>query len=73
MNIAENIKTKRIAKSFTQLELANLVGVSQVAIAKFENGSKIPNLVTGYHIAKALECSLDELVGRNKKRGDYND
>ncbi|MGN1412350.1 MAG: helix-turn-helix domain-containing protein [Oscillospiraceae bacterium] len=66
MNIAENIKAKRIEKSFTQLELAERVGVSQVAIAKFENGSKIPNLITGYYIAQALNCSLDELVGRKK-------
>lgn len=62
MNIAENIKKKRIEKCFTQLELANRVGVSQGAIARFENGSKIPNLITGYYVAKALNCSLDELV-----------
>lgn len=37
MNIAENIKTKRIAKSFIQLELANLVGVSQVAITQLKD------------------------------------
>ena len=42
MAFAENLKTAREKKQISQYELADMVGLTQTAIAYFELGSKVP-------------------------------
>jgi len=42
MNIGENIKRYRLAKGMTQEQLANIVGVSNQAVSKWECDGSIP-------------------------------
>lgn len=62
MSLSENIRNRRIKKSFTQQQFAEKVGVDRSMIAQIERGSKIPNMMLGREIARVLECSMDELV-----------
>ena len=62
MSFAENLKAARVKKLFSQAELAQLVGVNQSAIARFELGDKFPNVILGHQIAKKLDVTVEQLV-----------
>ncbi len=66
MSIGENIKRLRGEKNITQYQLAESVGVSQSLIAQFERGSKVPNMLMGKEIAKALKCNFESLYADNQ-------
>lgn len=55
MNIGEIIKANRKAEGLTQAELAELVGVSQSTIGKYETGDNEPSFEMVEKIAKALK------------------
>ena len=63
MQLSKNIRWRREAKGLTQTELGRQCDVTAAAINRFESGLKVPSLVTAVALAKALGCSLDELVG----------
>ena len=63
MTIGENIKRLRKEKKMTQRELGErLGGISQQQIGQWENGDKIPKLVTLNKIATALEVEVIEIL-----------
>lgn len=52
----------RIAKGMTQLQLSLISGVPQQTISAIESGErKNPGILTMLKIAKALECTVDDL------------
>lgn len=63
VQLNNNIRWRREAKGLTQSELGRQCDVTAAAINRFESGLKVPSLVTAVALAKALGCSLDELVG----------
>ena len=68
MSLGENIKKRRIKKGMTQENLAVEIGIGRSMVAQIERGSKIPNMLLGYEIARVFECTMDELVeGGNPK------
>lgn len=62
MSVGANIKERREKLKISQSKLAEAIGISQPLMAQFERGSKIPNLMLGWDIAKVLQCNLDDLV-----------
>lgn len=57
------IRQLRIARKWTQIDLAKKAGVSQPLISQLEAGKKIsPTVVPLLRIAKALGVSVEELV-----------
>ena len=56
--IAATIQRQRKAKGYTQQELANMLGVSQVMISRWENGEENFTIATLARISKALEMAL---------------
>ena len=65
----KNLVKLRKAKKFSQKALAKKSGVSYNALIKIEQGSRIrPQIDTVIKLAKALEVSIDELVGQEKKK-----
>lgn len=62
MAFAENLKTAREKKQISQYELAEMVGLTQTAIAYFELGTRQPNIYNGVQIAKALGTTAEQLV-----------
>jgi transcriptional regulator with XRE-family HTH domain len=55
------LRSKREAAGFSRARLAELVGVSERQIARYEGGAH-PTLPVAQRIAEALGCSLDDLV-----------
>ena len=59
------IREKRREMGITQEALARAVGVTQGAVVQWENGSSYPKLVLIPEIAKALGCTVDDLIGKS--------
>ena len=56
--IAATIQRQRKAKGYTQQELANMLGVSQVMVSRWENGEENFTIATLARISKALGIAL---------------
>jgi transcriptional regulator with XRE-family HTH domain len=61
--VARNIKNARTKKNMTQLELADIVGVSYQAVSNWERGNSMPDIGKITDIAKALDLDVSELLG----------
>lgn len=58
------LRAKRKAIEVSQRELANALGVSQTSVNQWEVGGSVPTFFLVDALADYLECSVDELVGR---------
>ena len=45
-----------------QRELADITGISETTISRYINGSQMPSLKNVVNIAKALDCSVLDLI-----------
>ncbi len=76
MSLGQYISTRRKHMRLTQEELADKVGVSKSAIAKWETDGGLPDRDNLRRIAEVMEVSVDELhriIERtNMKNVDYN-
>ncbi len=59
------IKYLREKANMTQAQLAQKVGVSQKAVAKWEVGRSLPRADKLVCLANALDSSVDELLRQN--------
>jgi len=67
--LAQTIRKLRLKKGLSQEKLARLADISNATLVKIESGvAKEPTITTVFKIADALEISIDELVGRVKKK-----
>ena len=66
MSFADNVKRLRETKGISQAELAEMVNVTQPMIAQYEKGLKIPTIITGVDLAKALGTTCEKLVTSKK-------
>jgi len=63
-NLAKNITRLRKVKGLSQEKLARLADVANNTLIKMESGeNQNPTLETLKKVAKALEVSVDELIG----------
>ena len=62
------ITALRISRGFSQFQLGKLLGVSDKAVSKWENGNAKPRISTCYRLADILGVSLDELLSSGSKR-----
>ena len=62
MSVNENIKKARKAAGITQKELAEVLGVHQKDISRWENGERTPSIEAFTKICKALKASADALL-----------
>lgn len=59
--VAERIKEARAEKGLTQLELANLCGISISAVQMYEIGQRVPRDSVKVKISEALEKPVQDL------------
>lgn len=64
MNLGDRIKELRQNRSWTQDELAQMVGKDRSNIASYETGRSVPHIDTISAIADLFKVSVDYLVGR---------
>lgn len=65
LSVGENIRKKRLAKSWKQATLATLaemVDLSNSYMGMIERGEKVPRLETFVHITNALDTTSDEIL-----------
>ena len=65
MDFSERLKNLRKQANFTQVEVAEKLGVSQPAYASWERGVKKPTQENLVKIAQVLNVSVDYLVGNS--------
>ena len=73
MRTGSVIFASRKMKGWTQEQLAELVGVSSVAVSKWERGISVPEVELLCKLADLFHISVDELLGRNNSRMDENE
>jgi transcriptional regulator with XRE-family HTH domain len=63
--IGERIRRKRRSRGWTQEDLAHRSGVKQPIISRLESQSRSnPTTMVLRSLARALDCSMDDLAGR---------
>lgn len=67
------IFASRKMKGWTQEQLAELVGVSSVAVSKWERGISVPEVELLCKLADLFGVSVDELLGRGVSQMDENE
>lgn len=65
--LSENLLTLRKQKQMTQEEVAEKIGVSRQALAKWENGDTLPDIEKCRSLADIYGVSLDALVNYSKE------
>lgn len=69
----ENLKKLRIEHKISQKQLADVIGVSQQSINKYENHNVEPDISTLKSLANYFNTSIDYLVGySDKNTSDIN-
>lgn len=63
--VGENIKKYRDAKNMTQQQLADIIGVSNRAVSRWENKSTLPELENICMIASALGVDINDIMPQN--------
>ena len=61
--LEQRLKAARKAKKFTQDDLAKRIKTTKATISNYENGYSTPSNEMLIALAKALECSVDYLLG----------
>lgn len=69
MTLADNIRNMRQAAKLSQEELAKTLGVHQTYVSMLERGLNVPSIEILERMADVFDCSVDLLLGREKKRG----
>lgn len=73
MDFSERLKNLRKQANFTQVEVAEKLGISQPAYASWERGVKKPTQDNLVKIAQILNVSVDYLVGNLHETSDELD
>lgn len=68
--IALRVKTLRESYSWSQVELAKKMGVSNVSISKIEQGYRLPSLPMIQKLASVFKCSIESLVTGQPEKGN---
>jgi putative transcriptional regulator len=70
-NILNRLKELRVARGWTQEQLADAVGVSRQSINSIERDRYVPSLPLALTFARVFGCSTDEIFTLNgEKRED---
>jgi transcriptional regulator with XRE-family HTH domain len=70
MDIGKHISALRKEHSWSQSDLANKTGISQVMVGKYERDDATPSIDVAKKIADVFEVSLDFLVGSTQMKID---
>src|SRR5262245_2942594 len=61
-----HVNARRVARNWSQAELAERVGISRTAVSAIEGERLSPSVVTALALAQEFECSVEELFGRGQ-------
>lgn len=72
MRFCERLRYLRESKGLTQKDIANEIDIGLHTYQRYEYGEREPQLSTMVALADFYDLSLDELVGRERKRKTRN-
>lgn len=70
-NLARNLTTLRQLNKYTQEDVAERIGVSRQAVAKWESGESMPDIVNCDALARLYQVELDDLVHHDQERTGF--
>jgi transcriptional regulator with XRE-family HTH domain len=65
------VKERRVMLGLTQAQLADLIGISRRQINLYESDGAVPRDLALHKLAKALNVSADQLIGKTQPDGAY--
>ena len=65
-----NLREKRKEKGLTQKELSAMCGINQNTVSRYETETRQPRLKDAQALAKALDCTIDELIGSEEESAE---
>lgn len=66
-----NIRALRKEAGLTQRELAELMGISNVTLCRWETGTKLPKLESLFALAQLFRVPLDAIYPMEREEGDH--
>ena len=66
--IRNRVRELRLARSWTQEQLADAVGVSRQSINSIERDRYVPSLPLALLLARVFHCPVDDIFSLEKKR-----
>lgn len=69
-NILNRVKELRIARGWTQEQLADAVGVSRQSINSIERDRYVPSLPLALTFARVFDCSTDDIFTLDGEMGE---
>lgn len=73
MNLSEKLIHLRKEKKLSQLQLAEILGVSRQAVSKWESGNTMPDITNIIELGRFYHVSLDYLLNCNLNDEDGKD
>ena len=70
VRVGSAIAERRRARGLTQAKLAEMIGLEQEAISRWERGTRAPTLYRLQQLSDVLDCSVDQLLQRGSRRAD---
>src|SRR5882724_2323108 len=68
-SLRNNVKTLRLARGWSQAELARRAGISRAAVSAIEISRLIPSVAAALSLASALGCRVDALFALDGANG----
>lgn len=65
--ISQNLTTLRHFHKYSQEEVAEKIGVTRQAVAKWEGGETVPDILNCDALAELYNVSVDDLIHFNKR------
>lgn len=63
INIGDKVYELRRKRGYSQMELAKILGMSNMTVSRIENGTTAMSILTLIKIAAALEVSVESILG----------
>ncbi len=67
IGVGQTISRLRKERNMTQMELADLMGISFQAVSNWERGNSMPDIVKLPELAELFHVSIDELLGQSHR------
>lgn len=67
LQFAHNIKSLRLHKSMSQLEMAKKFNLSRTSYAQYESGTRVPDMATLIEMANFFGVKMDSLLNADDK------
>lgn len=68
--LSDNLRDLRRQHKLSQEDVAEAIGVSRQAVAKWENGDTTPDIINCMALAKLYDVTLDDLVNYQREKSN---